>query len=68
MAGPQIISVTAGVNVVTGEDVIGIEYADGSVTTQLGPWSEAKELAERAELDHMEPLAHSVTKWSRRTP
>jgi hypothetical protein len=55
------------VNVVTDEDVIGIEYADSAVVSQLGNFAEARELAERARLDHIEPLAHSVTKWSRRT-
>ena len=62
----EIVAVTAGVSA-SGEDVIGIEYADGAVVTQLGAWSEARELAERAGLDHMEPLAHGQTRWSRHT-
>jgi hypothetical protein len=47
-------------------DHIVIEYHDGSQQVHAGPWSEARELAYRAGLDHREDGPAGVTRWSRR--
>jgi hypothetical protein len=47
-------------------DHIVIEYHDGSQQVHAGPWSEARELAYLARLDHREDGPAGVTRWSRR--
>ena len=61
-----ITSITAGTNPVTGDDSYVIEYSNGETQTHEGPWSEARELADRAGLDHREDGPVGVTRWSRR--
>jgi hypothetical protein len=61
----RIMAVTAGANSVTGIDTYVIEFADGETQAHEGPWSEARELADRAGLDHREDGIH-WTRWARR--
>jgi hypothetical protein len=61
----RIVAVTAGVNPVSGVDSYVIEFDDGETQTHERPWSEARELADRAGLDHREDGTH-WTRWARR--
>jgi hypothetical protein len=61
----RIAAITAGANPVTGVDSYVIEYDDGETQSHEGPWSEARELANRAGLDHREDGTH-WTRWARR--
>ena len=54
MSESAIVAITAGVNPVTGVDSYVIEYSDGETQSHEGPWSEARELADRVGLDHRE--------------
>ena len=47
-----IVAITAGTNPVTGVEQLVIEYADGSQQVHEGAWSEGREMAHRAGLDH----------------
>ena len=60
-----IVAITAGVNPVSGVDSYVIEYSDGETQSHEGPWSEARELADRVGLDHREDGTH-WTRWARR--
>jgi hypothetical protein len=62
----RVIAITAGTNPITGVDHIVIEYQDGTQQVHAGPWSEARELADRAGLEHREDGPVGVTRWSRR--
>jgi hypothetical protein len=62
----RVVAITAGTNPVTGVDHIVIEHADGTQQVHAGPWSEARELAHRAGLDHREDGPVGVTRWSQR--
>jgi hypothetical protein len=66
VAESRITEVTHGTNAVTGEDEFSIEYADGERQTQPGTFAEARDLALRAGLDGMEPMAGGTTRWYRR--
>ena len=50
----------------TGIEQLVIEYADGSQQVHEGAWSEGREMAHRAGLDHREDGPIGVTRWSRR--
>jgi hypothetical protein len=66
----RVIAITAGTNRVTGVDHIVIEYQDGTQQVHAGPWSEARELADRAGArasggrpgwgDPLEPARHLI--------
>jgi hypothetical protein len=60
------VAVTAGTNPVTGVDTFVGEFEDGTQQVHEGPWSEARELAHRAGLEHREDGPVGVTHWSRR--
>jgi hypothetical protein len=62
----EITSITHGTNPVTGVEQLVIEYADSSQQVHEGAWSEGRELAHRAGLDHREDGPVGVTRWSRR--
>ncbi len=63
-----LVAITAGTNPVTGLEQLVIEYADGSQQVHEGAWSEGREVAHRAGLDHREDGPVGVTRWSRRAP
>jgi hypothetical protein len=46
----------------TGADQVEVVYEDGHRVTYPGPFSEAKELADRTGLTHMEPGRHGSTR------
>ena len=48
----KVVPITAGTNPVTGVEQLVIEYADGSQQVHEGAWSEGREMAHRAGLDH----------------
>jgi hypothetical protein len=60
-----VSAVTHGANPVTGVDSYVIEFDNGETQTHEGPWSEARELADRAGLEHREDGTH-WTRWTRR--
>jgi hypothetical protein len=63
---PQILGITHGTNPLTGDDQFTIEFGDGSQQTHSGSWVEARELAERARLDHIDYGPAGTTRWSQR--
>ena len=73
-ARPSRIVAVAGANPVTGVDSYVIEFDDGETQTHEGPWSEARELADRAGLDHrrgrhpLDPLGTARSNVARRRP
>ena len=62
----RVAAITAGTNPVSGIEQLVIEYEDGSQVVQEAAWSEGRELAHRAGLEHREDGPVGVTRWSRR--
>ena len=63
-----IVAITAGTNRVTGVGQLVAEYADGSQQVLEGPWSEGRELAHRAGLEHREDGPVGVTRAGANAP